>query len=46
MKAISKFLFLVILFSIIYTDSFAQNDTAFSKHYELKHSISTDLLDI
>ncbi len=35
MKTISKFLFLAPLFSTIYTDIFAQNVTAFSKHSEL-----------
>ncbi len=44
MKTKSKYLFLILLFSIIYTDIFAQNDTAFTKHYKLKHSISTDPL--
>jgi hypothetical protein len=44
MKTLPEFIFIVILLSIIFTESFAQNDTAFSKHNKLKHSISTDPL--
>lgn len=44
MKAISKFVFFVLSFSSVFTDSFAQNDTIVSTHYELKHSISSDPL--
>ena len=44
MKTISKFLFLVFLFLVIYTNIFAQNDTTFSKYSELKQSVSTDPL--